>query len=107
SKLTKLRLLAIYIIAQRGISEADRRSLIQLAGLSSDEQQVLLNLERLGVSLQQSKQSTVCLLAVLLLLPAETVHPLTFPRPFLDQAVFLLSSGRPCSSSASKAEHCH
>jgi len=58
SKLTKIRLLAIYIIAQRGISEADRRSLIQLAGLNNDEQQVLLNLERLGVSLQQSKQAT-------------------------------------------------
>jgi hypothetical protein len=61
SKLTKIRLLAIYIISQRGIAEADRRNLVQLAGLNNQEQQVLLNLERLGVSLQQSKQSTVCM----------------------------------------------
>lgn len=58
TKLTKIRLLAIYIISQRGIAEADRRNLIQLTGLNDQEQQVLLNLERLGVSLQQSKQTT-------------------------------------------------
>src|SRR5690606_31935331 len=59
SKREKIRLLAIFIISQRGIAEGDRRTLIQAAGLNAQEQQVLLNFERLGVSLQQSKASTV------------------------------------------------
>mmetsp|Transcript_20169 Transcript_20169/g.68404 ORF Transcript_20169/g.68404 Transcript_20169/m.68404 type:complete len:333 (-) Transcript_20169:78-1076(-) len=51
----KLRLLSIYIISQRGVSQEDRRALIQAAGLTPAQQQGLINLERLGVAVQQSR----------------------------------------------------
>eukprot|EP00518_Triparma_eleuthera_P021788 CAMPEP_0197551712 /NCGR_PEP_ID=MMETSP1320-20131121/5269_1 /TAXON_ID=91990 /ORGANISM="Bolidomonas sp., Strain RCC2347" /LENGTH=109 /DNA_ID=CAMNT_0043112243 /DNA_START=23 /DNA_END=348 /DNA_ORIENTATION=- len=45
----------IYVISQQGIKEDDRHRLISAAGLSDEEQSTILNLEKLGVTLQQAK----------------------------------------------------
>lgn len=50
----KIRLLAIFMISQRGATSEERRQVIQAAGLSGDEQQVLLNFERIMTAAQGS-----------------------------------------------------
>mmetsp|Transcript_23172 Transcript_23172/g.33979 ORF Transcript_23172/g.33979 Transcript_23172/m.33979 type:complete len:645 (-) Transcript_23172:383-2317(-) len=62
SKQIKIRLMAIFTLSQLsqrggGTTAEDRRRLIQAAGLTGPEQQILLNCERLGAVLQQSSQS--------------------------------------------------
>lgn len=49
----KQRLLAIYLISQRGATADEKRQVIQASGLSGSEQQVLLNFEKI-VSAAQS-----------------------------------------------------
>lgn len=51
SREAKLRLLAIYICTHRSASVDDKRSLISAAGLSSDDQKVLINFERICINL--------------------------------------------------------
>jgi syntaxin-binding protein 1 len=48
----KIRLLAIFMISQRGATSEERRQVIQAAGLSGDEQQVLLNFDRIVTAAQ-------------------------------------------------------
>lgn len=54
-KSMKIRLLAIFIISQRGVSNDDRRVMIEAAELNGEEQQILLNFEKLGVALQEAQ----------------------------------------------------
>jgi syntaxin-binding protein 1 len=51
-KVMKIRLLAIFIISQRNTSAEDRGSLTRAAGLTGAEQQILLNFEKIGSTLQ-------------------------------------------------------
>lgn len=51
----KMRLIAIFIIAQEGVTEEVRRQLVAAAGLTSADQDTLIHLEALGVSVQKSK----------------------------------------------------
>lgn len=51
-KVMKIRLLAIFIISQRGITAEDKGSLTRAAGLTGAEQQILLNFEKIGSTLQ-------------------------------------------------------
>jgi syntaxin-binding protein 1 len=51
----KLRLMAIFVITQRGVSSEDRRQLGMAAGLSGPEQQVLTNFEKLCVTLHAAQ----------------------------------------------------
>jgi hypothetical protein len=59
-----------FSLACTGISDTDRRSVISAAGLNDRQQQMLLNFERLGVNLQQSRggsmvrSTTICICAV-------------------------------------------
>ncbi|GMH79911.1 hypothetical protein TrLO_g7265, partial [Triparma laevis f. longispina] len=55
SRESAIRLIMIYIISQQGITEDDRRRLFSAAGLNESEQSKILNLEKMGVTLQQSK----------------------------------------------------
>jgi syntaxin-binding protein 1 len=48
SKLQKIRLLAIFVMSQRGVSGEDRGQLIRTARLTGPEQQIILNFEKLG-----------------------------------------------------------
>ena len=50
-----VRLIMIYIISQQGITVDVRKRLFDAAGLVEEEQEVILNLEKLGVTLQQAK----------------------------------------------------
>lgn len=52
SKDLKIRLLAIYFVAQRGATADDRRTLIQAARLTGSEQQVFVNFDRLCTATQ-------------------------------------------------------
>ena len=54
----KTRLLIIYILAQRSATSEERRQLIQAAGLSGSEQQVLLNFDRLAIVAATSSTTT-------------------------------------------------
>jgi len=49
----KIRLLMIYLITQEGIKQDERRQLIQLAGISPEDQVAILNLFYLNVTLVQ------------------------------------------------------
>ena len=51
-KVMKIRLLAIFIISQRNTSAEDRGNLTRAAGLTGAEQQILLNFEKIGSTLQ-------------------------------------------------------
>lgn len=51
----KMRLIAIFIIAQEGITEGDRRQLVGAAGLTREDQDALIHLEALGVNVQKTK----------------------------------------------------
>lgn len=51
----KIRLIAIFIIAQEGVTEEVRRQLVVAAGLTTADQDTLIHLEALGVSVQKSK----------------------------------------------------
>jgi hypothetical protein len=53
--LMKLRLMAIFVITQRGVSPEDRRQLGIASGLSGPEQQILMSFERLCVALHASQ----------------------------------------------------
>ncbi|GMH84407.1 hypothetical protein TrVE_jg5150 [Triparma verrucosa] len=53
-----VRLIMIYIISQQGITEDDRKRLFSAAGLDEDEKSIILNLEKLGVTLQQTSVKT-------------------------------------------------
>lgn len=53
----KMRLLAIFIISQDGVTEEVRRQLVAAAGLSNEDQEALIHLEALGVSVQKAKGS--------------------------------------------------
>ncbi|KAJ1560234.1 vacuolar sorting protein VPS33/slp1, partial [Cladochytrium tenue] len=50
----KLRLLLLYIIAQEGIQDGDRRRLLEVSRLSLEESQAITNLSLLGVRLSAS-----------------------------------------------------
>jgi len=56
-----VRLIMIYIISQEGIKEEDRKRLFDAAGLTPEEQDVILSLEKIGVTLQAApaKKSTM------------------------------------------------
>ncbi|GAM19187.1 hypothetical protein SAMD00019534_023620 [Acytostelium subglobosum LB1] len=57
----KVRLLMLYIISQEGIKDADRRKLMDLAGLSLEDQSSIANLFYLGVTMMKGakgKQKT-------------------------------------------------
>eukprot|EP00549_Striatella_unipunctata_P018626 CAMPEP_0118697336 /NCGR_PEP_ID=MMETSP0800-20121206/14430_1 /TAXON_ID=210618 ORGANISM="Striatella unipunctata, Strain CCMP2910" /NCGR_SAMPLE_ID=MMETSP0800 /ASSEMBLY_ACC=CAM_ASM_000638 /LENGTH=647 /DNA_ID=CAMNT_0006596717 /DNA_START=42 /DNA_END=1985 /DNA_ORIENTATION=+ len=57
---SRIRLLAIMIISQKGIREADRERLFEAARLSSRDMKVINNLEKLGIPLvSESTKSTV------------------------------------------------
>jgi len=47
----KMRLLMIYLISQDGIKQDERRQLMELAGISPEDQAAILNLFHLGVTL--------------------------------------------------------
>lgn len=51
----KLRLVAMFIIAQEGVTEEVRRQLVAAAGLTNEDQEALIHLEALGVSVQRAK----------------------------------------------------
>jgi len=55
SKDQAVRLIMIYIISQQGIKEEDRKNLFSAAGLSEEEKNAILNLEKIGVTLAQAK----------------------------------------------------
>ena len=55
SKIDKIRLLAIFIMTQKGVSASDRQSLIQAAKLNGGEQQVLMNFEKIGQLMATAK----------------------------------------------------
>ncbi|EGC40177.1 hypothetical protein DICPUDRAFT_147033 [Dictyostelium purpureum] len=57
-KHAKIRLLMIYIISQEGIKEEDRRKLMEMAGISQEEQMAFTNLRFLGVTLMKGAKST-------------------------------------------------
>ncbi len=50
----KVRLIMIYIISQQGIKEEDRKRLFDAAGLTSEEKDMILALNHLGVTLQSA-----------------------------------------------------
>ena len=50
-----VRLIMIFIISQQGIKEEDRKNLFNAAGLSGEEMNSILNLEKIGVTLSQAK----------------------------------------------------
>eukprot|EP01132_Coremiostelium_polycephalum_P009201 gene9201-11276_t len=52
-KLDRIRLLMIYIISQEGIKDADRKKLMDLAGIQQNEQATITNLFYLGVTLMK------------------------------------------------------
>lgn len=54
----KMRLIAILIISQEGVTEEVRRQLVAAAGLSPEDQDTLIHLEALGVSVQKSKSGS-------------------------------------------------
>ncbi|GAB5030940.1 sec1-like family protein [Nannochloropsis oceanica] len=54
----KMRLIAIFIIAQGGITEEARRTLVAAAGLTTEDQNALIHLEALGVKVQKSKSGS-------------------------------------------------
>jgi syntaxin-binding protein 1 len=54
----KMRLIAIFIIAQDGITEEARRTLVAAAGLTTEDQDALIHLEALGVRVQKSKSES-------------------------------------------------
>jgi len=53
----KLRLLMLYIISQEGIKESDRKKLMQLAGISTEDQSSILNLRYLGITLTKATKT--------------------------------------------------
>jgi hypothetical protein len=53
----KMRLIAVFIIAQEGVTEEVRRQLVAAAGLTNEDQEALIHLEALGVSVQKAKGS--------------------------------------------------
>ena len=54
----KMRLLMIYMITQEGIRQDERRQLIQLAGISPEDQDAIINLFFLNVTLLQGTAKT-------------------------------------------------
>lgn len=55
SNMMKLRLMAIFVITQRGVSSEDRRQVGEASGLTGGEQQVLMSFERLCVALHAAQ----------------------------------------------------
>ena len=55
SRKQAVRLIMIYIISQQGVTEEVRKRLFDAAGLTPIEQGVILNLDKMGVTLQQAK----------------------------------------------------
>lgn len=54
----KMRLVAIFIISQDGITEEARRQLVAAAGLSLEDQEALIHLEALGVSVAKAAKGS-------------------------------------------------
>lgn len=53
SKEDKIRLLITYIVSQEGIKDSDRKRLIELAAISSDDENSIANLRFLGITLSK------------------------------------------------------
>eukprot|EP01006_Ploeotia_vitrea_P015195 TRINITY_DN42630_c0_g2_i1.p1 TRINITY_DN42630_c0_g2~~TRINITY_DN42630_c0_g2_i1.p1 ORF type:complete len:493 (-),score=39.22 TRINITY_DN42630_c0_g2_i1:13-1425(-) len=54
----KLRLLAIFIVSQRGATPDEKKQLIQAARLTGDDQQIILNLEKLCLPVQTAQSAS-------------------------------------------------
>jgi len=54
----KIRLLAIFIVSQRGATPDEKRQLVQACKLTGDDQQIVLNLERLCLPMQTAQSAS-------------------------------------------------
>lgn len=54
----KIRLLSIFVVSQRGATPEEKRQLVQASRLSGDDQQIILNLERLCLPVQTAQSAT-------------------------------------------------
>lgn len=54
----KIRLLSIFVVSQRGATPEEKRQLMQASKLTGDDQQILLNLEKLCLPMQTAHSAT-------------------------------------------------
>ena len=57
-QISRIRLLAILIVSQKGISDEDRTKLFEAAELEDYQQKILTNLTHLGVEIKQAAQTS-------------------------------------------------
>jgi len=90
----KMRLLMIYLISQDGIKQDERRQLMELAGISPEDQAAILNLFHLGVTLLHGTASPKKRASPKKTTPTEATYDVSRYEPPLKRHVEdLLSTG--------------
>jgi hypothetical protein len=89
SALDKLRLLILYIVAQEGIQDSDRRRLLEVSKLNPEDSQAITNLSHMGVRLTAASNKSSKNNAVRL--RSGIVHGITFYNyPICKEQVLVL-----------------